>query len=292
LVGFLFGFIRGKAREAVLALLLLMGIATHVLNSYHWQRFWENEKILWWQLWWRAPNLVDGTILLASIPEESFFEDYEVWGPANLIYRPEQGTLTIGAEVINPDTTLKIRAGTVEERGMRGLSFVRNFNHSLLIALPSNHACLKVIDSQDLILPLRFEPHLVPLLRFSYKEQIDLSRQGKPPPAAIFGAEPAQDWCYYYQHAERARQAGDWATVVQLGEAAFDANLRPRDRIEWLPFLQGYLWAGNKDRAEDIAVRMIDDATIASEICAALASRNSELEGEMRLDLMEILCEK
>ena len=88
LAAFIFGWMRGRARPMFLAFLLMLGVGSSILNMHHWERFWENQKTVWWQLWWRAPGLQDGTTLLVSMPEEAFFEDYEMWGPANLIYRP------------------------------------------------------------------------------------------------------------------------------------------------------------------------------------------------------------
>jgi len=35
-------------------------------------------------------------------------------------------------------------------------------------------------------------------------------------PEDIFGKEPPHTWCYYYEKAELARQAGDWEQVAKL----------------------------------------------------------------------------
>jgi hypothetical protein len=284
----IFGYLRGRSQQVLLGLLLFLGASTQILNAYHWQRFWENEKTLWWQLWWRAPDLKDGTILLASLPEDSFYEDYEMWGPANLIYRPGVKDLTIGAEVLNPDTIWKDWAGVVEMRGMRNLGYQRDYNKSLLLALPSDNSCLKVVDRNDLILPLRYEPRLVPILRFSYAEQIDLSSSSTAPPEAIFGLEPPHDWCYYYQNAERLKQAGDWESVVRLGDEAIAASLTPNDRAEWLPFLEGYLWAGNEEKVRDVGGRL--EAPLVKEICDALAQGQSRFDESIQQALTLTLC--
>ena len=42
----------------------------------------------WWQVSWRAPDIETGTTLLAEYPSVAVSEDYILWGPANLIYRP------------------------------------------------------------------------------------------------------------------------------------------------------------------------------------------------------------
>ncbi len=288
LAGLLFGFVRGRGRPALLALLLVMGVATHTLNMDHWQRFWENEKSLWWQLTWRAPGLQDGTILVASIPEEGLFEDYELWGPANLIYRPGVQTVTIGSEILNEDTIYKIWVGADEMRGMRKLDYERDFNKTLLLALPGDSSCLKVVDRDDLSLPLRYEPRLAPILRYSHTEQIDLSAPNPAPPPDIFGPEPPHDWCYYYQSAERAKQAGDWATVIKLGDQALAASLTPVDRAEWLPFLEGYLWAGDQAKVDNIAHRL--DFPLVKQVCDALTRGQFRFGPEIQQGLQQALC--
>ena len=288
LAGLIYGFIRGHGREVVLGMLIFMGVATHVLNAYHWERFWENEKTLWWQLYWRAPGLKDGTVLLTSIPEEGFYEDYEMWGPANLIYRPGRDKVTIGAEVLNPDTILSVWEGAVETRSMRKLEYTRDYNKSLLLALPSDHSCLKVVDRDDINLPLRIEPRLIPILEFSSVDQIDLAAKPVIPPEAIFGPEPAHDWCYYYQSAEQAKQAGDWNTVVRLGNEAYAARLTPIDLAEWLPFLEGYLWAGDKDKVEDIKSRL--DAPLVKQVCDQLWREKYRFGEAIQQELTQTLC--
>jgi hypothetical protein len=288
--GIIFGFVQGRARQLFLALLLFLGVSTHVLNAYHWERFWEAERTLWWQLSWRAPGIQDGTILLASIPEEGFFEDYEVWGPANLIYRPGIQTVTIGSEILSSQTIWKVWSGSVEERGMRKLDYPRDYNKSLLLALPPGNACLKVVDREDLILPLRYEPRLVPILKFSHVDQIELSAQDPTPPAAIFGPEPAHDWCYYYQNAERAKQASDWQTVAQLGDEAFDAGLTPVDRVEWLPFLEGYLATGNQARAGEVVQQIVADDPLVRQVCDALSRGQYRFGAAIQQSLTQALC--
>jgi len=288
LAGLIYGFIRGHGREITLGFLVFIGAASIVLNAYHWERFWENQKTLWWQLSWRAPNLKDGTTLLASIPEEGFFEDYELWGPANLIYRPGQTAISIGAEVINPDILQKVREGAVETRSMRKLEYVRDYNKSLLLALPSDHSCLKIVDSGDILLPLHYDPSLLPILQFSHVDQIDPAASRSIPPAAIFGSEPAHDWCYYYQSAERAKQSGDWNGVAQLGDEAYAAGLTPIDQMEWLPFLEGYLATGNAGKVADIKSRL--NTHLVKDICDELARRPHRFGEDIQQKLTQALC--
>ena len=48
------------------------------------------------------------------------------------------------------------------------------------------------------------------------------------------------------------------------------AGLKPIDQVEWLPFLEGYLWAGDQGTADTIASWMSYKATLPKEVCDAL----------------------
>jgi hypothetical protein len=290
LAALVFGFLRGRGRHAFLGVLIFLGVSSTVLNAYHWERFWENQKTVWWQLWWRAPGLKDGTVLLVSLPEESYFEDYEAWGPANLIYRPGVASINIGAEVLNASTIAKVRAGRVEERGMRKLAYTRDYNRSLLLSMRSEQSCLKVVDREDLTLPLAFPANLVPILRFSHLDQIDLTAETAPPRSDIFGAEPPHTWCYYYQKAELAKQQGDWGSVKALADEVLALKLKPLDPVEWLPFVEGLLWAGERSAATEMGKRMGGDPFLPREVCDALERGGFRFGGEIRTAMKEAIC--
>jgi hypothetical protein len=290
LVGVIFGFVRGRMQQVFLAAFLFLGVSTHILNAFYWERFWENQKAVWQQLNWRAPGLKDGTILIVSFPEEGYFEDYEAWGPANLIYRPGLKAVTIGAQVPLPETTWKVWSGLVEERSMRKLTYVRDYKKSLVLELPADNSCLKVVDSNDIALPMRYETRLIPLLEFSHIDQIDVYGQNSGLPSDLFGDDLDRGWCYFYQSAELFKQAGDWDTVAELGNEAIAASARPVDRVEWLPFLEAYLYTGDTEKAGYVTGEINADYPLVRQVCDALV-RNQYAFGEtLQQELNQALC--
>lgn len=92
IIGLIYRFLRPYARVLAVAVLLELSVFTHYNNAVLWVRFWEEQQQLWWQLSWRAPHLQPNTTLLVKLPSFGFFEDYEVWAPANLIYYPEENS--------------------------------------------------------------------------------------------------------------------------------------------------------------------------------------------------------
>lgn len=76
----------------------------------------------------------------------------------------------------------------------------------------------------------------------------------QPPsvPVQIFGNEPVHGWCYHYQKASLARQAGDWDTLANLTQSVLDQNLNPQYLVEWMPFLEGLVHDGQIESARAI----------------------------------------
>ena len=68
-------------------------------------------------------------------------------------------------------------------------------------------------------------------------------------PENIFGPEPEQSWCYYFEKADLARQMGDWPQVAAFGEAAFNSSESPNNVSELVLFIQGYAFTGKWEKA-------------------------------------------
>ena len=77
-------------------------------------------------------------------------------------------------------------------------------------------------------------------------------------------------WCYFYEKAALARQRGDWQEVINLGEQAEKAGLKPYDRIEWLPFLEAYARHGDLKKARNLALILRGNPFYQSQVCQML----------------------
>lgn len=286
-------WLRPKVR--VYALLTLVGVSavTQFHNGVHWAGFWEAERQVWWQLSWRAPQLEPGTLLLVDLPVDGYLEDYESWGPSNLIYYPESPTVRVTSEVLSERVVAKLQFGDRDQRGMRELiGFSRDYTHALVLSLISTNSCLHVLDSRRLEVPEGAESLVRLVARYSRIGQVRTDDPTHIPSSALFGPEPAHDWCFYYQQASLARQRGDWSEIVRLGEEARDQGLKPADRTEWMPFLEGYVYAGDIARAREIALLIRDIESIRHAQCDALA--NNPLPGttpDQFLTMITLLCE-
>lgn len=231
--------------------MVALGSSTHYLNAASWADTWQMHRTAWWQLTWRAPALQDDTLVMLYLPEGyRLQQDYEAWGPLNLIYHPGAAEAPlIQSEVLNEDTSYDVLQLLERENQVREIPVLQDFNNLLLLSVPSPLSCLHVIDGQ---LPFysEFESLLVKQVgEYSNIDRILTSGAAPVPSHAIFGAEPEHGWCYYYQSAALARQRGDWAEAAHLGDQAIAAGLEPLDKSEWLVFIEAYV---NLGRYQDV----------------------------------------
>jgi hypothetical protein len=273
ITGLVFLGLRPPARRFAIAALLGLSVATHYANAASWAKFWDEQKTLWWQLTWRAPGIEPGTVLLATLPDFRFFEDYEAWGPANLIFASGREAPPIASQVVEELTAVKVRDGVSEVRSMRVLIGIpRDYTKTLVASWSSPQSCVHVLDREQLEASAADPSLILSLGTYSDIGRLDLSATQAIPPREIFGGEPTHDWCWFYQKASLARQQGDWERVVELGDQASASNLAPRDPIEWMPFLQGYVNLGRVDDAQRVAQAIRRDPLLAEAMCGRLSA--------------------
>ena len=246
--------VQPRLRIPLLLGLLALGVSTHILNAASWADTWQRHRQAWWQLTWRAPGIAEDTLVMLYFSEgERLQQDYEAWGPLNLIYNPGPTEAPqIQSEVLNRDTAYDVLQQVEQENQLREVPVWQDFNNLLLLTVPSTYSCLHVIDGQ---LPVysEYEDLLVKQVgAYSHPEHILTEGTTPTPPANIFGSEPAHGWCYTYQLASLARQRSDWAEVARLGDEAIAAGLEPLDKSEWVPFIEAYANLGRYDEAHQL----------------------------------------
>ncbi len=267
LIGAIWLAIRSNLRAAAAAGLTLLAVITHLMNAANYGANWELQRQVWWQLYWRAPQLEPGTALIVQMPYAYRYpEGFEVWAPANRIYYPEGNPPAITSEVLNTDTVGDVLDGEVSKRNFRLIEFDIDFANTLILSLPTAESCLHALD-RDYELS-RWDYDLTrQAARASHIERI--IPEGEPPsfPTVIFGKEPEHGWCYYYQKADLARQRKDWQEVLRLGEEAAKLGLAPVDQIEWAPFFEAYLHLERIEEARRLAVFIRETPPIYEGLC-------------------------
>jgi len=275
-VMFIFGLVlmfQFQFRRLVLITLIGVSVSTQALNADIWGQLWDVHREVWWQLTWRAPDIKDDTMVIAYFPEGyRIQQDYEVWGPVNLIYRPAPAEYPrIQSEVLNTETAYDVLRGKDRSDFNRDFTMYRDFRNLLLISLPSTSSCMHVIDGA---LPVYSadDAFLVQQVGgYSHLDRIVPSGATPVPSSSIFGTEPEHDWCFYYQKASLARQTGDWEEIVRIYDRANVLGLTANDQAEMVPLLEALVNLGRYDEAEKVYRRHILGQTrVRFPLCAVL----------------------
>jgi len=250
-IGVLFGLpFHRTIRSIVLILLVSLSTAHQLQAGVAYQRDWEQQARLFWQMTWRAPSIKPGTVIFAHELPLKYFSDNSLTSALNWIYDPKAGkdlgsipyvlyypTLRVGSQVDNLDP------GNAFSHDLLVGTFVGNTSQSLAMFYEPP-ACLRILDPE-----IESDNWMVPL---QVRDTIHLSDLNliKPepqavPPSNIYTSEPEHGWCYYFEKADLARQLGDWDEVNRMADIAFALGEYPNDPAERMPYIEGYAHAGN-----------------------------------------------
>ncbi|MBN2116900.1 MAG: hypothetical protein JW730_10025 [Anaerolineales bacterium] len=263
-----------KFRRRILIALVLISVATQILNADYWERYWGFQRTMWWQMSWRAPDILDDTLVMVYSSGYNPEQDYEIWGPLNLIYNPNPAqTPAIQAEVLNFDTSYSILKGEVLNNYVRDIRLHRDFNNLLLLTVSRYSSCVHVIDGRLPVYSAREQLLIQQVGKYSRIDRIVPSGTSPVPPAALFGTEPEHGWCYYYQKASLARQNGDWEEVGRIYDQVRELNLETRDKSEMIPFFEALVNLGRLEDAEALFNKEIKgQSEMRLPLCATLAN--------------------
>ncbi len=243
-----------KTRLAVVTLLVALAAGRQFLWSNEFRRDWTAHKNLFWQMTWRAPGLEKNTIVLMN-EELSFYADNSLGAALNWIYAPENHSDVIDYVLFYPTNreSLSLNPNTPVTYDFLAGTFTGNTSQAVVFYY-SPPKCLRLLDPE-----IDFANRLIPddtFLRdaalLSSTAPILTGQTSQMPEA--YGSEPAHGWCYYFEKADLARQAGDWETVTQLGDVAFALDDYPNDPLERFVFIEGYAHTGNWERAVELTV--------------------------------------
>ena len=267
IVGLIYLAVVANWRKWVVGTLLVLAVMTHILNAADYASFWQVQRTTWWELTWRAPQFQPGTVLVLNLPAGYRFpEKHEVWAGANRIYYPDQKGPVITAQILVNETMEELLKGGREEQNYRQVLYEIDYSRVVIFSKPSLASCLQLIDPEGVLSP--YEIDLVKKAAYvSRPEQILTDAVSASPPEVIFGSEPDQDWCYYYQQASLARKQGNWAQVQASGEQAAALALAPGDPVEWLPFIEADFQAGRISQAQTKAAQIREFPGLAEQFC-------------------------
>ena len=262
IVYFLLWLIRDK-KKSLLILVILVGISSgmHLRNSNDYRWSWIKQKRIYWQLYWRAPYIEPKTSIM------SFEQLVPFVSPTfsfNLIYGQPDGNQTFPYWYFPLDQFQNDLNGIVDGKPIEASH--REFNYSafskdtlIVMYEPPFTNCLWVLDKENID-----EPYLAELT----KQSLSISNFDRIKPKAefanlpskhIFGKEDQDNWCYFYEKAELAKQNSDWDTIIELGNAAIETGYSPQSLEsnsphEWKPFIEGFAYTDDIEKAKELTI--------------------------------------
>lgn len=280
-----------KLRTMLISGLFCIAMFTQIANGIHYQKYWEMQKSLWWQLSWRAPGIKqDSTLVVFTPAAYRFAEAYEIWAPANLIYNQSEKTISIAAEVPNDQTIPLMMEKVTYGEELRRIEYVVDFKQMLIISAPHSGVCLHVFDGPSSEISSHEETEAKMVYSLSNAQLIDIEQPSKTVNTNIFGKEPEHTWCYFYQKASLARQKGDWAEIVELGLDVLEKNLQPVDLSEWMPFYEGFARGNRIDLANEVGALIRQDNNFILSYCNAQSNLDQNNTEKITLYLVTNLC--
>jgi hypothetical protein len=245
-----------KSRRAHLILLaLLVGFASgrHVRLEENFRRDWKTQHSLFQQMTLRIPDLEKGTILLANDFPVTYFSDNSLTGALNWIYSPpgEMNVMLYYASIRVGRTLPSVEPGQPHQLYYIGPTFYGNTDNILVVHFQPP-GCFRVVDPEVEANNRLLPPTLRDVVKYSNQGVIQPGEQKQLPPS-LYRGEMSQDWCYYFNQAELARQMKDWERVVELGEIALALDDTPNDPVERFVFIEGYAHAGEWKKAVELS---------------------------------------
>ena len=225
----------------VVALLVGFAAGSHNQNALIYQAAWTSTSSFFEQLSTRAPSLPAKTTILSNqLPGRS--TDNSLIAALNWVYAPNFTDGNIPYQILYVDLRFGRDNPEIDEDLIRSNYYLaypfEGSAEQVLGVFYEPPACLQILYPEN---SLRQIPApLDAAIPYSHPEII-LDETGMTAALPSFFADTGtQRWCNYFQRAELARQRGDWARVVQLGDAAFAAGKSPHHPSERIPFIEGY----------------------------------------------------
>ena len=288
IVGFL-NIIKGKTKVVIFSLLVFLAVNTQYLNNLYYMNDWQVVQNTWWQIYWRVPQFKPDTLILLNGTYE-YTQDYEIWGPANILYYPDSVSPQIDAEVLYGGSVDAVLYNLKDSDILRDISLDKDFSNTILFNKGGQFSCVQAIDGDFPIISSGSNDRIKLLSGASSVNQIMIDNEYASILPSIFGEEPAHEWCYYYQKASLARQELNWDEVVRLGKEAQENGFTAYDASEWVIFVEANLIQGNRNQAKWMSSIIKSDKHLKLEICSMLDSSPPDLPNYPTDDMLDLIC--
>ncbi len=253
-------FKRSAVKVILLSLLIGFAVGSHNQNGISYRRDWGYTVAFFQQLTTRIPDLPSNTAILSNELPNSRSTDNSLTAPLNWVYAPDFADGDLPLQLLYIDLRFGRQNPVVEGNPSFANRYIyypfRGSPDQVLVIYHAPPACLRVVDSTTRQpMPAFVED----VLEYSKPELILTEAEPVLSLPAALGRDPqTENWCYYFEKADLARQQGEWERVVELGEIAFALSDSPNDAAERVPFIEGYAHTGQWARAEALTYETLE----------------------------------
>ncbi len=246
-------------RYFVLSLLVALAVGVNLRTAIDYKASWEKQESFYWQLAWRAPYIKPNTALISDSEFLFFMGSYPTSYAINTLYPQTTSAPNINYWVYTSGSGVGNWNDFQAGESLKFFKYSSEFNgtstNSLAIDfMPEQSQCLWIVGPEDAINP--FLPAMT--YQFLPVSNLDQIRASAPvswsTPQAIFGKEPPHTWCYFFEKADLARQFKDWTSITHLWDAAGKAKARPHSGVEFAPFIEGYAYSSDWEKAKELTL--------------------------------------
>ena len=241
------------------AVLVGLAVGLQIRISHSYALDWQKQSRIYWQLFWRTEAVEPNTPLIFNGALSGSVAEYAASAAINTLYNSPIENGRVNYWVFDYFDSFQgsvedLTADTQIEAHQRNLTFEGSISQALFLHYSSGGQCLWLLNPQDennLEIPTEFRQTAalanLNAINPSGGSQTIVDEE-------IFGEEPAQSWCYYFEKIDLARQNADWEAALSLWVEAQQKGLRPNNQVEMIPVIQTLVQTGKWQDAFDLSL--------------------------------------
>jgi len=258
---------RQNLRILITVVVLSMSVGWHIRYTDDFRKVWMYQSSFLQQLTWRIPGIEKNTAIFVWQPSLPHIEssnagialygDFSLSMAINSIYEPNpvptESKLSYWYYYLS-DESLNITRDTALHSEHATTYFDGNTSNNLFFYYdPQNHRCLHLVSTEDQFYN-QYPPVIREIAPATMTNRISSTvRQNVKLRDEILGGNE-NNWCFFYQKADLARQYQQWDKISLLWEEATANNLRTAYGTEYIPFIDGFAHLAEWQKAMELTI--------------------------------------
>jgi len=288
-----------------IAFLLAISTGYQISKSVYYKNEYQEQSDFFWQLSWRAPQIQKNTVLLSEdLSFSDLFSSTSLTAPLNMIYASNLDSHNIPYFLLLysqlQDVVPEFEPNLPINYDLRSFVFQGNTS-SIMVFKKTSDSCLRLLSNDDSPAEFLHSPRynfweeVIPLSNLN--QVITQPENAVTLPEKYFGVENTNQWCFYFEKADLARQLKKWDLVITLYDQASSKGFEPTNVSEWLPLIDAYANTNQLFKASDLTLSLkINDDNNKGIVCNAWEKikgqiTDTQMQGQAQNVLFQLQCE-